>query len=115
MFAVVDYQQQAPRLQVLEDDLKRRFVGRDGEPERQNDLVRDEGRIANGSEIDEPNAVARAVKKFRGDLERGASLSNATRTDQRQQSRRADELGDLGDLLFAPDERGERKREVVGQ
>ncbi len=55
-------------------------------------------RIADGGQLDEPDAVARAVEHLRGRLQGEARLARAARAGEGDQARLLDERANLGNL-----------------
>ncbi len=77
--------------------------------------VRDERRVADRREVDEPYAVRIHVEHVRGDLQRQPRLAEAAHAEQREQARAFEESLRVGELGFAPDERRSLLRQVVGR
>lgn len=112
-------------LEVVEDeedvalaDLVRHEVdGRAGrvvhQPQRPGDRRRDQIRVADRLQGDEPHPVRMALRGRRRDLEREPGLAGPAGSGERQQPGALEQGGGLGDLPLAPDERGQLRRQIV--
>ena len=113
MLAVVEDQQRLQRLEVRAQRLRERASRLFAHAQHLRDLVRDQRRIADRREIDEPDAVRIRVEHVGGDLQREAGLAETAHAEEREQARALEQLLRLGDFALAPDERRELLRQVV--
>ena len=115
LLAVVEDQQRLPRLQMRAQRVRERLARLLAHGEHLRRLVRDERRIADRREVQEPDAVGIRVEHVGGDLQRQPRLAETAHAEQRQQAVALEELSGLLELALASDERGELLRQVVGR
>jgi hypothetical protein len=83
------------------------------DPEHLCDRTGDERRVRYGRQVDEPNAIPRAVERFRCRLESKTGLAHPARARQSHESGRSEQAPHLGHLAVAPDEARNLFRQVV--
>ncbi len=113
MLAVVEHEQQLPRRRRVGERRHRRAARLLANAERRADRRRNQGRVGEPAELDQPHAVAEAVDHRARDLEREPGLSDSARTDERHEPVAREQLLGARDLLSAPDEARQRARQVV--
>jgi hypothetical protein len=102
LLAVVEDQQALPRLQVRAQRVGERLAGLLAHGEHLCRLVRDERRVADRREIEEPDAVGIRIEHVGGDLQREPRLAEAAHPEERQEAAPFEELGRLLELALAP-------------
>ena len=112
VIAVVQQDQRAAIAQLIGERLDQRSAGclPDAEDGRHRPGQRS---LADRRQIDEPHAVGKQVDRLTCDLHRQPRLAAPAGPRQRQQPCVWQQPDELGDLLLAPDEAGERRRQVV--
>ena len=114
LLEVVEDEQHLALRQPLHELVARRLRRGLGKAERRRDPRRNEGRIADRLERDEPCPVVVLVGDVGGELERQPGLARPARTGQREQPRLRQQLAGLLQLRVPADEARELRREVVG-
>jgi hypothetical protein len=115
VLAVVEHQQQAPGLEMIGERLRELRAGSLLNAQHLGDRARDEKRIRDRRELDEPHAIGIGVVGVGRRLQREPGLADAADADQREQPASCQEPLDLGGFLVATDERRDLLREVVGR
>ena len=87
MFAVVEDQQDLPTAQKLKQGVEQGSTRLLVHAQDLRHGSRDEGRIGNRRELDEPHACSEAINKRSGDLQRESRLAHAADTHEREQAR----------------------------
>ena len=111
---VVQHQQETPAPQVRAQDVERGAAGRLAQPQRPRDGRREQGRVGQRGEGDEPDAVGVPGRHRPGNLQGQAGLPHAPRSGQGQQARARtqEQLPDSGHLALPPDEARQGGRQV---
>ena len=107
MLAVVEEQQHSPAGQGLGDGVEERHVALRRDAHHRGDRRRYGGAVPDGGQLDDPYAVRELARQLGAHLEGQPSLPDSADTAHRHQPIRSDQLGYVGDQLFAPDERAE--------
>jgi hypothetical protein len=115
VLAVVEADQQPAIPQVKGQCPQRPAHRLDHDPGGGGRQFRHKRRIGDGTEVHPPHPVGPAVGQPRRRLDRQAGLAATTRPGERHHSLRSQQPFDRGQLVAAPDEAGERARQVVGQ
>ena len=77
--------------------------------------ARDQRRVLDRCQVDEPHAVGELFEHVGGDLQRQARLAVTAEAEQRQQPRFAQQALRVGELALAADERRDLLRKIVGR
>jgi hypothetical protein len=113
MLAVVQHEQQTALAEGgserIDDGLACGFTNTDGG----GDAMGDQLRVGQRSQLDQPDAVGIAVGHLGCQLERQAGLAAATNASEGKQPCLGQSPLDLSKLYLAPDETGDRYRQVV--
>jgi hypothetical protein len=104
VFAVVEHQQDRPRVQEVDDALEEARAGGDLEPEGRGHRPVQCGRIGHRGQLAEVDAIGKAMRCPRGEMARQAGLAHTARTGQGQQPRVRERLVQRVELLLPPDE-----------
>jgi hypothetical protein len=104
MLAVVQDQQNLPRLQMRAQQLSRRRASSFGHAERLCDRSRDQRGITDRGKFGEPHAITISVDDLGGGLHRQPGLADTARAGDRDQPLPRKEPLDLDHLTLAPDE-----------
>ena len=110
MFAIVQDQQDLPRLEVTAERLHRRRARSLLDAHRVRDRRRHERRVAHRAELGDPHTIAVGIEHFRRGLKRDARLADAAGADDGQEPPACEESFDLHQLAFAADDEGQRYR-----
>ena len=113
LLAVVEDEQRLAAAQLLHQGVDQRAVALLTQADRLGDGRGDEFGIPHRGEVDPPHPAGMTIGGFGGALEREPRLSAAPGAGQRDQPVVLDELGELGELRLAGDERRQLHRQVV--
>ena len=75
--------------------------------------ARNQRRIADRRQIDEPDAIRKVLHQVGGDLQRQPRLAETAHPQQRQQPRLPEQVLGVAELALAPDERRDLLRKIV--
>ena len=114
VLAIVENQEQRVFSHVSAERLRKRFAGLFVYPQDLCGRVRNQRRIPDRREVDEPDAIWILLQHVGPDLQRQAGLAEASHTQQRQQVRPFEQALGIGKLALPTDERGNLLRQVVG-
>ena len=115
MLAIVEHEQDRAVGQVLDQAIERGPARILAQPER--GAGRRSDMLGGGQrrELDQPDAVARAVEQLGRGLQRESRLAGAAGAGQRHEPRAPQQVRDVGDLALAPDQRARLLGQVVAQ
>ena len=115
MFAVVQHDQQRSAPQLIDEGLAAAGRGTGIQPQGLGDGVRDQQRLADGGEVDEPDPVRVLMTDLLRGRQRQPGLPGAAGAGERQQPGPTDQPFDVDQFTFASDEAGQRVREVAAR
>ena len=113
MFTVVEDEEQLGVTQPRREMFVERLVRRLADVEGRGRLAGHEGRIRQGSEVDQEDSVRRARQRSCGGLQRDPRFADAADPGQHQQAHLIEQPIDVGELGLAADEARDRRRKVV--
>jgi hypothetical protein len=113
MLAVVEEEQELHRAQLVEEPGERSDIGPVEESERSGDRGRQERRIRQRDQVDEPDTAAPGAHLARRDLQRQPRLARAAHTGQRDQALLPQQPLEVRELAAAADEARHRCGKVV--
>ena len=111
VFAVVEDEEQSSAAEMVDDGRSDRPSGLLRDAEHGRDGRRDQARVGQGPELDEPRAIIEAVGQLLRQTHGQPRLPDATGPRQRQHRSAIEEASSGRDLRLAPDER----RQLTGQ
>ncbi len=114
VLGVVEYEQELPRPQVVLQRLRKAPARLLAEPERRRHRLRDETRVGQRRQLDQPDAVRERFDEFRRNLQRETRLAATARTGQGEEAGPAEQRLDVGNVALAADEARELLGQVVG-
>ena len=114
MLAVVEHDQAVASAEVIEDAVERRHAGPRNHAERTRHDLEDRFLRVRGGELAQPHTVAGIRQHLGRDAQREARLPDTADAGERHESVRAHEGGHCLDLVVAPDEARQLRRQVGG-
>ena len=115
MFAVIEDQQRVLRAQRGDDEFHRRRLFGRIEFHRGGERGRNERRIFEPREIDEPHALAERADAAARGFECEPRLADAARTRERDEPNVAEQLAHFGEFAFAAEKARELQRQIVAR
>ena len=113
VLAVVDHDEQPASGHRLGDGVDDAGTALRGDAQGGGDRVGDRVGVAHGRQLDQPDAVRELVGELRADREGQPGLADASDPAEGHELTGADQRGDLGQHLGAPDEGGRGPRQVA--
>ena len=95
MFAIVEDEQRLLFSEETDDGVEGLLPGADRKAEQRCDVLRDELRVRQWRQFDQPNAVVIPIQHLRRDLQRRAGLADPARADERDEPMLIQERLDL--------------------
>jgi len=115
VFAIVEHEQEPPVPRELEQRVEHREPRFLLDANHAGDGLRNEARIGDGRQFDQPDAVGVVVERVRRHLQRQAGLAEAAASQQRQQAHVAEQRPHFRKLALAGDKWRQLSRQVVGR
>ncbi len=110
MLAVIQHKQQLRGPQPVGQRLGCWHLTRLPDAERLHDLRRNQPRAGDPGQIGKPHAVSKTAGQLCRDLDRQSRLADPASPGQRDYARRAEQQTQLGHLVLATQEAGQRRR-----
>jgi hypothetical protein len=110
MLAIVQEQQQLSGLQMIEEGLEGRLLGRMRNAERPGEELRQKRRVTERGQLHQPDAIAIPVADRPGDVQGQPRLATATRAAERDEARAGQQAFGFCQLALAPDKARQRQR-----